>query len=325
MPSGLSGTLRTTSHYLNLKPKLHDRLSDGNPVLWANISSQTSGHLRDLLTIMPCLQPTQPLVAVVHWGIFSRLFTHWITSITAKRLIRRLNHVVVLSHELASQVARWIPADKLLVIPNYVQPLATEDELRIKHQNYRSSKTLKVLFLSHMIKEKGCYDLLQGVAIAAKQGLSIEAHFAGRWNDNHDEEHFHRAINQLGLTECVTVHGPISDRTFVAELHRKADVFALPSVLVHEAQPLAIMEAISAATPVIITKRPVFEALVGEERGAFLVPPHDPATIAKALQSLSDEKTWIRCSLAAHKHYQTAYSPEAVRQLWINLIEGIST
>ena len=325
MPSDRLGILRTTSHYLSLKPKLQDLLSDGSPVLWTNISSQPSGHWRDLLTVMPCLQPTQPLVAVVHWGNFSRLFTHGITSITAKRLIRRLNRVVVLSHELANQVARWIPADKLLVIPNYVRPLATEDELRIKRQNYSSSKTLRVLFLSHMIKEKGCYDLLQGVSIAAKQGLSVEVHFAGRWNDNRDAEYFRRAINQLGLTKCVTVHGPISDRAFVAELHRKADVFALPSVLHYEAQPLAIMEALSAATPVIITKRPVLEALVGAEQGAFLVPPHDPDAIAKALQSLNDEKTWLNCSLAVRRHYETAYSPGAVRQLWINLIEGIST
>lgn len=325
MPSGRLGTLRTTSHYLGLKPKLRDRLSDGNPVLWTNISSQPSGHWRDLLTIMPCLKPTQPLVAVVHWGDFSRLFTHGITSITAKHLVHRLNRVVVLSHELAKQVARWVPADKLLVIPNYVRPFATEDELRIKRQNHSSSKVLRVLFLSHMIKEKGCYDLLRGVSIAVKQGLSVEAHFAGRWNNSRDEEYFHRAISQLGLTKCITVHGPISDRALVAKLHRKADVFALPSVLHYEAQPLAIMEALSTATPVIITERPVLEALVDTEQGAFLVPPHDPDAIAKALQSLGDEKTWLNCSLAVRRHYETAYSPEAVQQLWINLIEDLST
>ncbi|MCY3628940.1 MAG: glycosyltransferase [Rhodothermaceae bacterium] len=325
MPSGRLGTLRTMSHYLGLKPKLQDQLSDGNPVLWVNISSQPSGHWRDLLTVMPCLRPAQPLVAVVHWGNFSQLFTNGITGITAKRLIHRLNRVVVLSHELARQVARWVPADKLLVIPNYVRPLATEDELRIKRQNHSSSKILRVLFLSHMIKEKGCYDLLHGVSIAVKQGLSVEAHFAGRWNDNRDEGRFHRAIIQLGLTKCITVHGPISDRALVAKLHRKADVFALPSVLHYEAQPLAIMEALSTATPVIITKRPVLEALVGTEQGAFLVPPHNPDAIAKALQSLSDEKTWLNCSVAVRRHYETAYSPEAVRQLWINLIEDLST
>ncbi|MDE2646678.1 MAG: glycosyltransferase [Bacteroidota bacterium] len=325
MPSGRLGTLRTMSHYLGLKPKLQDQLSDGNPVLWVNISSQPSGHWRDLLTVMPCLRPAQPLVAVVHWGNFPQLFTNGITGITAKRLIHRLNRVVVLSHELARQVARWVPADKLLVIPNYVRPLATEDELRIKRQNHSSSKILRVLFLSHMIKEKGCYDLLHGVSIAVKQGLSVEAHFAGRWNDNRDEGRFHRAIIQLGLTKCITVHGPISDRALVAKLHRKADVFALPSVLHYEAQPLAIMEALSTATPVIITKRPVLEALVGTEQGAFLVPPHNPDAIAKALQSLSDEKTWLNCSVAVRRHYETAYSPEAVRQLWINLIEDLST
>lgn len=325
MPSGLSGGLHTMSHYLSLKPKLRDRLADGHPVLWANISCQPSGHWRDILTVMPCLHPSQPVVAVVHWGNFSRLFTHRVTQVTAPRLIRRLNRVVILSQELASQIACWVPADKLHVIPNYVRPLSSQDELAKKRQDHWSSKTLRVLFLSHMIKEKGCYDLLEAIAIASRQGLSIEAHFAGRWNNNRDEAYFHREVKQLGLTKCTTVHGSISDRAFVAELHRKAHVFVLPSVLTHEAQPLAILEALSAATPVVITKRPVFEALAGTQQGAFLVSPHAPEAIAGALQSLSDKKTWLNSSLAARKHYETAYSPEAVRQLWIELIESISS
>ena len=313
----------TMSHYLGLRSKLKDRLSDGNPVLWANISSQPSGHWRDLLSILPCLEPTQSIIAVVHWGNFSRLFTHLATTVTARRMIRRLNGVVVLSRELANRVAEWIPANKLHVIPNYVQPLASEDQLSTKRSNYTSSRVLKVLFLSHMIREKGCYDLLQGLSIAVKQGLVVEAHFAGRWNNSNDEGQFHHEVKQLGLTEFVTVHGPIDDRKTVAELHRTAHVFALPSVLIHEAQPLAIMEALSAATPAIITKRPAFEALVGTKQGAFLVPPHDPEAIAEALQFLSDEDTWIHSSLATRKHYETAYSPESVRQLWVNLIEHL--
>ena len=324
LSSGFSGALSTIGHYLGLKPKLKEILSDGNLVLWASISSQPFGHWRDLLVVMSCLSPVQSLIPVVHWGNFSQLFTHWSTKITARHLIRRVNQVVVLSNELANQIARWIPADKLYVIPNYVQPLATEDELQIKREKYSLSKTLRVLFLSHMIKEKGCYDLLHGISIAAREGLSVEAHFAGRWNNSQDEEHFHRAVNQLGLTKYVIVHGPITDRTFVARLHREADVFVLPSFLHHEAQPLAIVEALSAATPVIITNRPVFEAVVGSKQGALLVPPHNPPAIAKALQSLGDQEMWLNCSLAVRKHYETVYSPEAVRKRWIGLIEKVS-
>ncbi len=322
LPSGLSGT-HTVRHYLGLKPQIRERLSDGNPVLWANISAQPSGHWRDILSVLPCLQPAQTIVAVVHWGNFSRLFRHPATTVTAKRMIRRLNSIVALSQDLANQIATWIPAEKLHVIPNYVQPTASEDQLDAKRRDYACSKTLRVLFLSHMIREKGCYDLLEGIALAVKQGLAVEAHFAGRWNNSADEGEFHHIIQQHGLTEFVTVHGPIGDRSTVAKLHQTAHVFALPSVLVHEAQPLAIMEALSAGTPAIITKRPVFEALAGTGQGAFLVPPDDPEAIAEALHSLRNKDTWLRSSLAARKHYETAYSPESVCQLWINLIQNL--
>jgi len=323
LPFEFSGMRRTMSHYLGLKPKLKEQLSNGYPVLWANISAQPSGHWRDILTVIPCLKPTQSIVAVVHWGTFSKLFTDWKTTSTVRYLIRRLDRIVVLSQELANQVAEWIPENKLKIIPNYVEALASEDQLASKRLQYSSSKALKVLFLSHMIREKGCYDLLHGIAIAVKQGLTVEAHFAGRWNNDSDEEHFDREIKRLGLAQYVKIHGPINDRKTVAKLHRTAHVFALPSVLAHEAQPLAVMEALSTATPVITTKRPIFEALAGPEHGALLVPPNNPEAIANALKSLSDENLWLKNSLAARKHYKSAYSPESVRQLWINLIQSL--
>ncbi len=322
LPTGLSGTLGTIRHYLRLKPKLKHRLSDGNPVLWTNISGQRTGHWRDLLTIIPCLKPTQPIIAVVHWGIFGQLFEDWATRSTIDRLIDRMSGIVVLNKELANQIVGRIPKGKLHIIPNYVQPMASKDEVSTKQHLFVSSKTLRVLFLSHMVREKGCYDLLEGIAMAIDRGLTIEAHFAGRWNQDKDEEIFYRTIQQLGLTQSVTVHGPISDRSTVAELHRMAHVFALPTIL-HEAQPLAIMEALSAGTPVIITKRPTLECLVGREQGAFLVPKMDPGAIADALVSLSHKETWMQSSTAARKRYETAFSPESVRNLWLHLVREL--
>ena len=323
LSSGYSGARQTIQHYLKLKPKLKSRLSDGNPVLWANISSQPSGHWRDVMAVVPCLHPNQPVVAVVHWGNFSRIFTHWSMAASARRLVRRLDRVVVLSRELANQIESYVPAGKLCVIPNYVPQIASKDEFRVKHENYAASSTIRVLYLSHMIKEKGCYDLLKAIAIATKQGLSLEAHFAGRWNAESDEGRFRNEVEHLGLSDIVVIHGPISDRRAVAELHRTSDVFALPSLLAHEAQPLAIMEALSAGTPVIITKLPVLEALVNEEQGASLVPPRDPEAIANALVTLSNKEVWQKKSCAARKHYKTEYSPKSVRQAWITLIKNL--
>ncbi len=322
LPNGLSGIRHTLSHYFRLKPSLKDHLSDGNLVLWCSISAQTMGHWRDMFTVMPCTK-NQPVVAVVHWGSFADIFKNWKTSATANQLVRQLDRVVVLSQELANQVARWIPPTKLSVIPNYVTPMADDHQINVKRNSHSRSKPLRVLFLSHMIKEKGCYDLLHGIFIAKKVGLSIEADFAGRWNHHSDKEMFYRKINDLNLAECITVHGPVDDREVIAELHRKSDIFVLPSTLGHEAQPLAIIEALSAGTPVIITQRPLFEALVNPTQGALLVPPHDPHAVALALQSLSNKDRWIRKSIAARKHYESTFQPEAVRQLWVRLIEAV--
>lgn len=322
MPSGLSGIKRTAYHYLSLKSSLKETLSDGNLVLWANISAQSLGHWRDIFTVIPSTK-NQPLIAVVHWGSFSDIFKNWMTSVTAHHLVRHIDRIVVLSQELANQVAQWIPPHKLIVIPNYVIPIADEEQIDSKRDHYSSSEEIRVLFLSHMIEEKGCYDLLHGLSIAKKLGLSIKADFAGRWNDSSDKEIFYHLLDKHNLTNCTTVHGPIDDREKVAELHRKAHVFVLPSTLNHEAQPLAIIEALSAATPVIITKRPIFESLVTPEQGALLVPPHNPNAIAYALKSLTNKTLWTSKSVAARTHYESTFRPESVLKLWMNLIESV--
>jgi len=321
LPSKLSGIQRTISHYLHLKPPLKVRLSDHHLVLWANISAQTLGHWRDMFTVMPFIKK-QPAIAVVHWGSFSDIFKNWKTSITARMLVQQLDRIVVLSQELANQVEKWIPPSKLCVIPNYVTPIIDDHEIQSKRNRYSDSTPLRVLFLSHMIKEKGCYDLLHGLSIAKQLGVSVEADFAGRWNHSSDKELFHHTIDELNLKECTTVHGPIDDRSMVAELHQKSDVFVLPSTL-REAQPLAIIEALSSGTPVIITKQPIFETLVSPDQGALFVPPHDPNAIGLALQSLSNKDHWMVKSIAARKHYESTFQPEAVLQLWVNLIESI--
>ena len=73
-------------------------------------------------------------------------------------------------------------------------------------------------------------------------------------------------------------------RSDVAELLRACDLFVLPSLF--EGLPLSVLEAMAAGKPVIASRvGGTDEAVVHGETG-ILVPPSDPAALARAIREL---------------------------------------
>lgn len=323
-PKGINRLGGTAFHYVRLVPRLRRALSDAAPVIWCSISSQILGHWRDMLTITPCFRPGQKIVASIHWGNFKDVFEHKLTGLTAQRLIRRIDRYVIQSENLARTVDRWIPSCKLRVIPNYVPPCATPDELDQKAQRSLTSRTLQVLYLSNMIAEKGYLDVLEAVAIAKRLGLDIKVDFAGRWNSTKDEQAFASRVQGLDLNNVVRAHGPIADRQRVQALFLAADVFVLPTYYPVEAQPMTIIEALSAGTPVIVTRHASIEEMVREDKEALFVSPRAPNEIAAALQKMTNPDLWQPFSVQARQRYEECFGAEVIRRKWVELIGDLA-
>ena len=322
-PKGPARWGGTALHYLKLAPRLRQALSDAAPVIWCSISSQVLGHWRDLLTVAPNFSREQKIIASIHWGNFKDVFEHFLTRSTARRMIERVDRYVIQSQNLAKPLARWIPSEKLHVIPNYVPPCATREELSIKSQSDASGRPLRVLYLSNMIEEKGYLDVLEAVAIGRQQGLNIEADFAGRWNAQKDAKTFDTLIQQKDLVGKVRAHGPITDRNRVQAFFLAADVFVLPTYYPVEAQPMTIIEALSAGTPVIVTRHASIEEMVREGKEALFVAPRAPEDIVQALQKLMQRDNWQAFSKQAQRRYQDCFGASIVRNKWTDLIDGL--
>ena len=291
-------------------------------VLWTSASPSPLGHLRDLFTVLPAFRPEQRVYAVVHWGNFERLFTSALTRWTARRLVERVAGFVFLSERLSQRCARWIPPEKRLVIPNTLGPdvLCTSEEVAAKQQRCAFRQPLRVLFLSNMISEKGYLDVLAAVGMMRSRGLPVEAHFAGGWTSEADRIVFERHVAADGLQDAVTHYGAVRDRARVKRLYLEADVFVLPTSYPTEAQPLSIIEALNAGTPIITTEHASIPEMVRQGQEALFVPPRDPARIAEAVQELADVRRWLDFSQAARQRFEFAFSPDVVRQRWEALL-----
>lgn len=96
-------------------------------------------------------------------------------------------------------------------------------------------------------------------------------------------------VAQRGLADAVTFAG---ERRDVPACLAALDVFVLPSL--NEGMGRALIEAMAAGRPVIASRVGGVPALIEERRNGLLVPPADPAALARALRELLRRPQWAK-------------------------------
>ena len=71
----------------------------------------------------------------------------------------------------------------------------------------------------------------------------------------------------------------------------------------------------------VVTRHSGIPEMVRGDKEALFVPPRAPEAIAEAVQQFSSEAVWQAASRHARDRFQTRFSPEAVRRLWVDLVE----
>ena len=297
------------------------------PVVWTSISPHNSGHWRDRLTLLPYLKG-RTVTAVVHWGMFSNVFSSPLTKGSARKMIKQLSRVVFTAENLSNECAADIDVVKRITIPNgldgAVIPPAEDVQERI---DKGPSRPFRVLFLSNMFIEKGWEDVLEAAAImrrgsARKSGLAMTMVFAGAWPSATIEYRFTSQVERLQLQDSVIHLGALRDRRQIRDNQLKADVFVLPSWL-GEAQPLSILEAMAAGTPCIVSDAGAMPDMIGGDEAGRVVPVKDPAAIAEAITTMMDPEEWGKCALAARERFESHYNNDVIREKWMALLESI--
>jgi glycosyltransferase involved in cell wall biosynthesis len=171
-----------------------------------------------------------------------------------------------------------------------------------------------------MLHEKGYFDVLEAVNEVRQRGLHVEATFAGQWLSDDNRQAFTRYVSAHRLQDIVTHRGPVEDRARIKVLHLAADLFLLPSYLI-EGQPLTIIEAMNAGSPVVTTRIGGMVDMIQHKVEGEFVPSKDPGAIAVAIMRLRDLTTWQNASKAARIRYLRTYSAPAVLEKWKRLLE----
>ena len=239
-------------------------------------------------------------------------------------VMRYADSVVTVSQALAEYVTRWyrVAADRVVVVPNGV---SCEPAHRVAPS---ATGRCTVATVGLFRPRKGIEYLVDAARLLVDDGHDLRVRFVGEFADRGYETAIHERVCRLCLAERVEFVGFVGDvRTEMSA----CDVFTLPS-LYGEGMPLALLEAMAGARPIVASDIPGVRELLADG-AAVLVPPASSVSLADGIgRLLTNPRSAKALGAAARRRQQERYSVESMqnavfagyRQLLANHAYGIS-
>jgi glycosyltransferase involved in cell wall biosynthesis len=212
---------------------------------------------------------------------------------------------------------RISPSDRSVVIHNGIdlEPYRITDRdasnLRIRSELNVAPGTPVITYTGRLAEEKGLDVLIEAINILFHQG---QTNFAV-WliGAGASEAELVNKVKSYGLADQVTFLGYQEQ---VTKYLLASDCFVMPSR--HEAMSIALMEAMAAGLPCVVSDVGDNARLVEDGQGGLVVPTNSPAQLAIALERLLAEPQ-LREKMGANAKQKAATfsSAEMVRQLEI--------
>jgi glycosyltransferase involved in cell wall biosynthesis len=165
---------------------------------------------------------------------------------------------------------------------------------RVRLRRELPQNDLLVLFVGRLVKEKGCYDLLQAYALLPPEMRSKTT----LWiiGDGDESPRLQECAARMGAGAKIRFWGTIS-HSQLPDFYAAADLLAVPSL--REGQGVIVLEGFAAKACVLATRVGGIGEIVQDGLTGVLTAPYDPKQLAGAMEKLlSDEP--LRAKLANH-------------------------
>ncbi|MDP2843233.1 MAG: glycosyltransferase [Acetobacterium sp.] len=249
----------------------------------------------------------------------SRVLKTLFNFLVGKRIITNANgHIAIGENEIAQFKAYGVAADKIVSIPNGINP---DDFTCGDVEGFRRRHGLKnfpfILFLGRLHPEKGPDILLNAFSLLDGRFSDIHLVFVGP--DNGMLEELRRSVIEYGVSGRVHFIGYLSGKDKSAAYHA-ATLVVIPSRF--EAMSIVVLEAGVCGMPVLLTDQCGFSELERQSGGA--VVPASVEGIKLGLEQLLCDPGRLREMGNINKNYiQENYTWDCAVQKYLNLFSKI--
>ena len=183
--------------------------------------------------------------------------------------------IFVLSPEFKDKLIEWgyrgqITVETTMIDDTLLENFSFEKNLERKEQ----SKTIKILFLARLEREKGVFELIEAFEELSKDVKDIELIIAG---DGQDFKEVKKLVhNRSNISLTGEVEGEEKIRLF-----KQSNIYCLPSY--SEGLPISVLEAISFGLPVITTEVGGLKYFFQDDKMGKMIKAKDTHQLKEAL------------------------------------------
>jgi len=147
---------------------------------------------------------------------------------------------------------------------------------------------LRICYVGRADSMKGPLDWIETLRLLHEADVRFEAHWLG---DGEMLETMRQEVSRLALDNHIHLHGFVRDRQRVLEQLRSAHVF----LFCHKTpeSPRNLIEALSAATPIIGYEGAYARDLISAHHGGVLTPIHRTDDLAAAIARLANDRNQL--------------------------------
>ena len=244
---------------------------------------------------------SRKIILHIHGGGF---YQYLFTSTAFDKYIIKLgfkfsNKIIFLSPERLNDFKKFIPRNKIEIIPNCIAP-------KLDYKKYiliRNKNPKKILYLGDLIKRKGIYDLLEAIRLLNYDHNKVVIYLCGIG----DYGQINSYINKHFINKNVKILGWVEGNE-KTKILQQAYLTILPSYT--ENFPMSILESMSYGIPVVASNIGGIPYAVENGKEGLLIPPGEPKLLANALEFIiSSKDTWLKMSEESIKKIKNTFSP----------------
>ncbi|MFB0546300.1 MAG: glycosyltransferase family 4 protein, partial [Anaerolineae bacterium] len=238
---------------------------------------------------------------------------YWLDYLLSIWLLQRSDRVWAVSQRVAQDVVRLgVPPERVTVLPPIMRThlFTPGDDALDRYSRGRS------LFVGRLIRAKSLPTLLRAVRLLVNNGYDPLLKLVGA---GPLRPQLMALTHRLGIESWVEFVGHKPQDELMA-LYQQSSLFVLPSV--YEAFGRVIVEAGLCGLPIVGTRVGGIPELVIEGETGLLVPPRDPAALAKAIATLLDDPALAqRMGREAHRQFQEKWRYESLLTAHVAMLE----
>lgn len=221
-------------------------------------------------------------------------------------LVRYCRFAVVCSNAALAELRKQLPAELHSKITRLHHGIALERFAFRPRPSPGTPGTVSVLTVARLIPKKGLDTIVRALAKLDQRGWHTVYRLIG---DGSDAEDIHRLARSLAIS--IEHHRQVP-HTDIARFLRDADVFVLGCRVAGDGDrdgvPNAILEAMAAGVPVVVTNAGGVADAVRHRETGMLVSDHDPSSVADAIEAvIADPVLRARISRGAREEIEARF------------------